>query len=163
MNKDYNGTTKNIGLQTLIFSICWYIYVLFAMPFADQEIGICEGTPGHDYSLAIIILPLYFALFGFWIFRLFKNTKKTSVKLIISILILIPLPLIFSVITIRTFYSNTIKDFIIKENAFDFFYKYGCYGDADLKYPVIMAISAILLWLSFFFLMTFIRKREVNT
>lgn len=146
-------------MHTLIFSVCWCIYVLFAMPYADKVIGICEGTPGHDYSKVIIVLPLYFALFGFSIFRLFKNIQRPSIKLLISSLILIILPLGFSLVMIRSFYTGAVKSLIKKQNAFNIFYEYGCYGDADLKYSVLIIISTILLWISLFFLMVFISRK----
>jgi hypothetical protein len=70
-----------------LFALAWGLYIFYLMPFADQVTGPCEGTPGHDYSGAIIVLPLYFVWFGYWIFHLVRNLKSRLMKVVISSLI----------------------------------------------------------------------------
>jgi len=50
--------------------------MLIIMPYADVVTDECSGTPGHNFTNAIFIIPLYFGLFGFWIFQLFRSLKN---------------------------------------------------------------------------------------
>lgn len=150
-----------IALQSFLFAAAWSLYMLHVMPFADQIAGPCEGTPGHDYSKAFVILPLYLVLFGCWIFYLSRPLlSDTKTKLGLSVLLLIVLPLLFAIGIGSLFFNESVIAFIRKHGAFDLFYNYGCYGDIDVKDLTIYLITAFCVGMSLSFLLTFIRRRQ---
>lgn len=146
---------KKIGigakaLTAFLFALFWGLYLFYVMPFADQVTGPCEGTPGHDYKGAIIVLPLYFVLFGYLLFYIARAWKSTLVKIGLAVLILVVLPLMFSLAILSFFLNDGVITFIREHNGFDAFYKYGCYGDIDVQDRCLTMITALLLGLSVF-------------
>lgn len=150
MKINYRDTKSNIALYSFLFALAWGIYLFYIMPLADQVTGACEGTPGHDYKGAIIVLPLYFALFGYWIFYLVRNLKSKLMKLMISILILLLLPLMVTFMLLSFFLNEAVISFIRQQHAFDLFYKYGCYGDIDVRNSCLAVLTALCIWIFVF-------------
>lgn len=138
------------AFSAFLFALAWGLYLFYVMPFADQVTGPCEGTPGHDYSGAIIVLPLYFALFGYWLFYIAQEQKSTLIKIGITVLILVVLPLIFTIASLSFFLNDAMITFIQKHNGFDIFYKYGCYGDIDVQNICLTTLTALFIWFSVF-------------
>lgn len=141
---------SNIALRSFLFALAWGLYVFYVMPLTDEITGPCEGTPGHDYKGAIIVLPIYFAVFGYWLFQLLRNQKSKLLKIMIATLILVALPLIFTLGLFSFFLNDAVITFIREHNGFDTFYKYGCYGDVDMQDLCLITITALGLWLSVF-------------
>lgn len=148
-----NDKKIGIGAKALTafsFALAWGLYLFYVMPLADQVTGPCEGTPGHDYKGAIIVLPLYFALFGYLLFYIVRDWKSTFIKIGIAVLILVALPLMFSLALFSFFLNDAVITFIREHNGFNAFYKYGCYGDIDVQDIWLTMITALLLGLSIF-------------
>jgi len=70
-----NRSERKPAIVTFLFVITWASYMLI-MPYADVVTDKCLGTPGHNFTNAIFIIPLYLGLFGFWIFQLFRSLKN---------------------------------------------------------------------------------------
>lgn len=139
---------RNLLFHSVLFALAWGIYVVYVMPLADQVTGPCEGTPGHDYKGAIVVLPIYFVLFGFWVFYLIRGLKSRLTKVLISTMILVVLPMVFAVAIISFFLNEKVITFIRERNAFDLFYEYGCYGDVDVQNILIGILTALCLALT---------------
>ena len=154
-------TTTKIALQSFLFAVAWCLYMIYVMPFADQIAGPCEGTPGHDYSMAFVILPLYLLVFGGWIFYLTRTVAATKTKLGLSILALFVFPLIFAIGIGSFFFNEGVIAFIREQGAFDLFYNYGCYGDTDVRNLPVCLITAICVGVPLFFLLNYtLRSRN---
>lgn len=144
------ATKNNITLHSFLFAVAWGIYMFYIMPLADQVTGPCEGTPGHDYKLAIVVLPLYFAFFGYWIFQFLAGPKSTLMKIILTVFLLVILPLISMLALFSFLLNDTVATFIRSHNWFDIFYKYGCYGDIDVQDLCLTVITSLCVWLAVF-------------
>lgn len=155
---------KHTGLHCLLFALGWLGYMLIFLPFADKVIGPCEGTPGHDYTGALFVLPLYFVAFFGWIFYISRKIVRKKARLIITVLILFIIPLCTAALVSRFFYSDYITGFINDLGWFTYFYEYGCYGDFDLKeLPFMFCVSAGTGLSLYLLLMIFKNKNTVMT
>ncbi|WP_447642804.1 MULTISPECIES: hypothetical protein [Chitinophagaceae] len=147
-------------LQSLVFVSVWLLYQLYVSPYAFVTIDECSATPGADSSRAIIILPVYFLLFGGMIFYIFRNFKTLISKILTAICFVVIIPLLFAVIALFILDTGPAKKMAHHLNIwFDVYYS-GCYGDIEVKdFPVVL-ITAIML---FFSLWTFIRFNKGKT
>ncbi len=149
----------NPVLNSHLFAISWAIYILFLMPYADQVTDECSATPGHNFTNAIFIVPIYFALFGYWIFQIFMHLAK-HLRLLISCLLLLLLPILLALIMNSIALSSGTIDLINEINLFKMLYKYGCYQELEVNSSALISVIALVIGLILYRMLTILNNTK---
>lgn len=134
-------------LYALLYSTGWFLYSYYITPFASRSIDPCSGTPGLDNTLAIIILPVYIALFGFMTYRLSRCYLPTLFSLLAAVFIVLVLPLLLMFALILFFDKDDIRAWITGKDLFSVCYTYGCYQDIEMNANLLLLLTTLLLYI----------------
>lgn len=132
----------NPALNRLLFAISWCIYVLWLIPYTDQVTDECSGTPSHNFSNSVFIVPIYFVLFGYWIFQVFRHLALRQ-RLFLSLLILLLVPMLLAVIINSIALNSSMVNLVGDSSLFQLIYDYGCYQELELRNAILIPGIAI--------------------
>ncbi len=154
------ASRKNLLLHSLLYAVIWAVYMAVIMPLADKVTGPCEGTPGHDYTGAFIVLPLYFVLFAGWIYYISRKMIKMVYIWLLILMILFVIPVGIAIIVAGIFYMDSMISFMQDSEWFSYFYEYGCYADLEVRELPILTGTSIGLGLSLYALLLVFNRKE---
>jgi hypothetical protein len=85
----------------------------------------------------------------------YPNLKSRLIKIGVTALILVLLRMVFTIALLSFFLTDAVISFIREHNSFYIFYKYGCYGDIDVRDRCLIVITAVCLGLAVFCIRSF--------
>jgi hypothetical protein len=136
------ASKNNLLLHSLLFAIVWAVYMSVLMPLANKVTGPCDGTPGHDYTGAFIVLPLYFVLFAGWIYCIGREIMKKVGLWLLIVLMVFVIPLGLVILVGGVFYMDSVISLIKDSEWFSYVYEYGCFSELEVReLPILIGTS----------------------
>jgi hypothetical protein len=130
--------------HTFLFTLVYFAFIYFLLPLSDNSFDDCSATPGHDYTRAIYIVPLYFILFGYWIFWLLGPQEGILKKLLVITTVIIIIPFLYGKVISKIFFNHRTIEILQSGPLYNLIYTQKCYGEHDLRdMPIKIFLSMI--------------------
>ncbi|WDF67248.1 hypothetical protein PQ465_13140 [Sphingobacterium oryzagri] len=158
----YTAKAKPAGsaiLWSLAFAVCWFLYMIFILPGALTITDPCSATPGINYTWLWLVLALYLAIFGMWIYRSLRKEVNIRKIAFAIVLLLFLLPLAIAMLTASILYEYEHFFSNLSEPISDFLYQQGCYQALEVRENALFILTASVIWPAYYLVKLKIGKR----
>lgn len=151
---------KLIGL--LLYSIMWFLFLLFIFENSFEIIDPCASTPSTELTAAFYIIPVTAIVFFLFLYHYITDQFSKTNKFIYSISVLTIIPAIATFISYKILNSYFIKNLAEKNNLDNNFYTLGCYNDMTVNSTPLYILNAFFVFIFAYLLFLSFRKKSNN-